>query len=361
MSRRSSTTQRSETAEGSKQKGLNGYTLYVRQNREQVKREFPNSTFGEISKEVGARWRSLSQSEKNRYNEMALNAPNTPRRTRSAGTQKPRGKSGYTIYKEENAEDFKRRFGSDRTAISAAAKAGYFALSQGEREHFERRARELPPTTSRRGERRQPKQKQTNGYLIFIKEESDRASSAGRPALSPRELGRMWNELDQRTRDEYLNRGKARSGKVVKEKRAPTSFILYSADHREQVKRENPGATFGELGSILGRMWREERESVKQRYQDEANRAKDRLRGSSRAASPARRSASPARRQSPTRGASPARRQSPARAIPSRAESRASSPPRSTRRESPRRGGGEGPTTAARGGRRVARRSPERR
>lgn len=40
-----------------------------------------------------------------------------------------------------------------------------------------------------------------------------------------------------------------------KPKRAASPYILFSTEKRPEVKAQNPDATFGELGKILGQMW----------------------------------------------------------------------------------------------------------
>lgn len=40
-----------------------------------------------------------------------------------------------------------------------------------------------------------------------------------------------------------------------KPKRAPSAYIVFCGEKRDQVKAENPDATFGEIGKILGAKW----------------------------------------------------------------------------------------------------------
>lgn len=51
-----------------------------------------------------------------------------------------------------------------------------------------------------------------------------------------------------------------------KKKRAPSSYINFCKEMRAKVKEENPTASFGELGSILGKMWSGLSESAKAGY-----------------------------------------------------------------------------------------------
>jgi hypothetical protein len=40
-----------------------------------------------------------------------------------------------------------------------------------------------------------------------------------------------------------------------KPKRALSPYIIFCKKNREKVKAANPGATFGELGKLLGALW----------------------------------------------------------------------------------------------------------
>ena len=60
--------------------------------------------------------------------------------------------------------------------------------------------------------------------------------------------------------------------KPGKAKRRISGFIHFSNQHRQEVKDENPGIGFGEVGRELGKRWRELSDDEKQRYKDEAAR-----------------------------------------------------------------------------------------
>lgn len=48
-------------------KPLSGYMLFAKEMRPKLKEESPDLTFGEVGKELGARWRALSDDEKAKY------------------------------------------------------------------------------------------------------------------------------------------------------------------------------------------------------------------------------------------------------------------------------------------------------
>lgn len=63
----------------------------------------------------------------------------------------------------------------------------------------------------------------------------------------------------------------------TKIKRAPSSYILFTNDMRQRVKEENPNATFGEMGKILGSMWAKLKDSEKAYYTKKSNKLKAEL------------------------------------------------------------------------------------
>ncbi|SAM04872.1 hypothetical protein [Absidia glauca] len=53
-------------------------------------------------------------------------------------------------------------------------------------------------------------------------------------------------------------------------KRGLSAYMFFSQDTREKVKSENPEASFGQIGKILGAKWREMSDDDKKPYQDKA-------------------------------------------------------------------------------------------
>lgn len=48
-------------------KKVSGYMLFCKEQRPIVKKEMPDLTFGQIGKELGKRWKALSEKEKEGY------------------------------------------------------------------------------------------------------------------------------------------------------------------------------------------------------------------------------------------------------------------------------------------------------
>jgi len=51
-----------------------------------------------------------------------------------------------------------------------------------------------------------------------------------------------------------------------KAKKPLKGFMLFSSEHRAQIKEENPDLTFGGIGKKLGEMWRGLDEKTKEAY-----------------------------------------------------------------------------------------------
>jgi len=59
-------------------------------------------------------------------------------------------------------------------------------------------------------------------------------------------------------------------------KRAMTAYIFFSNDHRDEVKKNNPEIKFGEVAKELSRMWKEAGPGEKKKYDERAQKDKQR-------------------------------------------------------------------------------------
>lgn len=53
-------------------------------------------------------------------------------------------------------------------------------------------------------------------------------------------------------------------------KRALSAYMFFANDQREVVRGENPTASFGQIGKLLGEKWKSLTESEKKPYEDKA-------------------------------------------------------------------------------------------
>jgi len=59
-------------------------------------------------------------------------------------------------------------------------------------------------------------------------------------------------------------------------KRGLTAYMFFSKDFREKVRQENPKASFGEIGKLLGKKWKDMSEKEKAPYVKKAEEDKER-------------------------------------------------------------------------------------
>ncbi|KNC99879.1 uncharacterized protein SPPG_05251 [Spizellomyces punctatus DAOM BR117] len=70
---------------------------------------------------------------------------------------------------------------------------------------------------------------------------------------------------------------KAATGRKTRAKKDPnapkkplSAFFFFSQENRARIKEENPDATFGQIGKLLGQEWKEISQSDKQLYEKKA-------------------------------------------------------------------------------------------
>ena len=56
----------------------------------------------------------------------------------------------------------------------------------------------------------------------------------------------------------------------LKPKRALSAYMFFVQDYRERIKEENPNASFGEVGKLLGAKWKEMSDAEKKPYEKQA-------------------------------------------------------------------------------------------
>ncbi|KAH9177157.1 high mobility group box domain-containing protein [Lactarius sanguifluus] len=77
-------------------------------------------------------------------------------------------------------------------------------------------------------------------------------------------------------KSEKTPRGSSRKKDPKAPKRALSAYMFFSQDWRERIKAENPDASFGEVGKLLGAKWKELDEEEKKPYIEQAARDKTR-------------------------------------------------------------------------------------
>jgi hypothetical protein len=64
--------------------------------------------------------------------------------------------------------------------------------------------------------------------------------------------------------------GKKTAKKAKGPKKSPSAFILFGQSVREDIKKKNPDASFGDIGKLIGQAWNDAKESVKEKWRSKA-------------------------------------------------------------------------------------------
>merc|ERR1711925_65627 len=99
-------------------------------------------------------------------------------------------------------------------------------------------------------------------------------------------LSARWNALSEEEKDSFnqafakeMVKHKAKNSKRPKDKNAPkratSSFMIFANDIRDEVKENNPEASFGEVGRIMGQQWGALAADCKATYQAQHEKAKE--------------------------------------------------------------------------------------
>jgi hypothetical protein len=80
------------------------------------------------------------------------------------------------------------------------------------------------------------------------------------PAHVRRSSARATSQAETKKAPKAAPAEKSKSGKKL------TGFMKFSKDNREQVKTDNPGISFGQIGKRLGELWRELDAGEKEKY-----------------------------------------------------------------------------------------------
>lgn len=97
--------------------------------------------------------------------------------------------------------------------------------------------------------------------------------------MADEDKARYKSEMENYEPPAWAAAGIAKKGKKKDKnapKRAMTSFLCFSNEMRPKLKKEHPDMTFAELGRQLGALFRELTPEGKEKYEQMANRDKDR-------------------------------------------------------------------------------------
>jgi len=161
---------------------------------------------------------------------------------------------------------------------------------------------QAPAPKSKRGAKKNAKEKTPRGKKRKAKDAEDKPKRAKtafmyfnqefrplirqeHPEASFGEIGRLvadrWRAADDDEKERFnalagedKERYTAEMGKFKKPKKAMTAFMLFSQKLRPKVKEDHPDASFGEVGKILGALWRDLTKEEKEEYETMAKEEK---------------------------------------------------------------------------------------
>ena len=135
-------------------------------------------------------------------------------------------------------------------------------------------------------EKKKEKKQQKKGtkgptaYFLFMKENRDAVKTQlgdeAKITEISKKLGEMWRDLSQAQREEWKEKAKALAPPKVekpKSNRPKSAFFVFSGEHREQVKKDNPEKNLKEINSLLGQMWRDLSDAQKEEWKTKAKSA----------------------------------------------------------------------------------------
>lgn len=135
--------------------------------------------------------------------------------------------------------------------------------------------------------------KPRSAYIWFCTAERERVKNE-RPELKATEilseLGKRWQKLPTKGRTKYEKQAKVDKQRYKEEMKAyqppdkepkgpkhpVSSYMFFCQDHREKIRKENPGLKLPEISKILGKEWGKLSDEEQAIYKDKA--AKDKLR-----------------------------------------------------------------------------------
>ncbi|WVO15613.1 non-histone chromosomal protein 6 [Cryptococcus depauperatus] len=89
-------------------------------------------------------------------------------------------------------------------------------------------------------------------------------------------MPKVSSKDSKKTVTETKKRASKKDKDPNKPKRALSAYMFFVQDYRERIKTENPEASFGDVGKLLGIKWKEMSDAEKKPYNDKAKADKER-------------------------------------------------------------------------------------
>ena len=186
--------------------------MFVRDKREEIKRQNPNATFGDLAKMQVERWKAMSEDEK---------AP----------------------FMKQSEED-KARYLKEKQEYDAGQDKKEESKSDGSSSEEESKPKEV-------------------GQVVI--------SPPSPSSFSPHFFPSLLNLL-LFVNMKVLETKKEPNAPM----RPMSAYMMFVRDKREEVKSQNPNAPFGEIGKLLGNKWKDMTETERETYAKQSEEEKAR-------------------------------------------------------------------------------------
>lgn len=286
------------TSTKKRKRARSAYTLFTMDPtvKSQVKAENPDADFGALSKVMGQKWKTLSESDKKPYQEasaadkaeLASQQPKTASGKPTTTVKKrKRARSAYTLYSSDSkVRDVVKAANPDADfgALSKLIATQWKTLSSEEKTPYEEAsAKEKEEMTAAKVASGEPvtgkvRKRARSAYTLYTMDPAVKSKvktehpDAGFSDFS-KILASQWKVLSEEDRQPYVKANLeekaemaanppalAQTGetKKPKQKRAKSAYTLYSSDPavREKVKTANPDADFGTLSKLISAQWK---------------------------------------------------------------------------------------------------------
>mmetsp|Transcript_18583 Transcript_18583/g.24771 ORF Transcript_18583/g.24771 Transcript_18583/m.24771 type:complete len:576 (+) Transcript_18583:239-1966(+) len=246
-------------------KPTSSYLFFSKDIRPKMKEKYPDASFGELNKAIGAEFKNLSQDGMKKYNDLAKKEKERYKKEMSNYVPP----SSDSDNDDESDDEKPQKGGKAKKDPNAPKKnmSAYMFFSNVKRKEL----------------------KKSRPDLKFG--DIARAISVEYKKLSPDEL-KEFEDMAKADKRRYAKdmegytpppkSEKTPTKKAKKDPNAPkkpmTSFMYYSTENRSRVKKENPDASFGEIAKIIGLKFRELDGEELKKYTSKASADKERYR-----------------------------------------------------------------------------------
>jgi hypothetical protein len=305
------------TSTKKRKRARSAYTLFTMDPKVkyEVKTDYPDADFGALSKVMGGKWKTLSDSDKLPYQEasiaekteLASQQPKTVSDNSTTNVKKrKRARSAYTLYSSDPSVREKVKSAhpeADFGALSKLIAIQWKELSSDDKTHYEeasateKEKMAIDKLTSGEQAPCKVRKRARSAYTLYTMNIEVKSKvkidhpDAGFSDFS-KILASQWKALSDEDRQPYIDANikekeemaanppvldQTSETKKPKQKRAKSAYTHYSSDPdvREAVKSANPDADFGTLSKLISAQWKALSAADRKPYDEKSQAEKD--------------------------------------------------------------------------------------